>query len=230
MKDRKRILEKIKKLMALTKSSNANEAANALSKAQALMAKYQIDQDEVKLIDIEHAKSGLLDRQTPMNYDALLIKTIANAFTVKPLVDYAMDGRFNLKAQIVFIGTSPQPELAAYCFDVVYRQLKSARTAYTKSLNNNCKRSTKVKRADTFCMGWVISVHAAVRAFSMSDEQTQLVAMYIQSNFGKTTDEPGKERKVKHRSDDYHKGMQAAKGVQINTPMSGNATPQLSNF
>lgn len=42
-----KIVEKIKKLLALSKSPNENEAMAAALKAQALMAKYEIDLSQV---------------------------------------------------------------------------------------------------------------------------------------------------------------------------------------
>ena len=48
----KRILDKIKKLMALAGSNNPHEAANALRKAQLLMQQYQLSEADVELSDI----------------------------------------------------------------------------------------------------------------------------------------------------------------------------------
>lgn len=46
-----RILDKLKKLLALSKSDNPHEAALALQRAQKLMGAYGISQSELELAD-----------------------------------------------------------------------------------------------------------------------------------------------------------------------------------
>lgn len=47
--EREKILDKIRKLLALAKSDNPHEAANAAGRAQALIARYQLDPDECEV-------------------------------------------------------------------------------------------------------------------------------------------------------------------------------------
>lgn len=44
----------IRKLLALSNSSNENEAQSALTKAQELLAKYHLSMDEIKDADVDH--------------------------------------------------------------------------------------------------------------------------------------------------------------------------------
>ena len=48
MKDENKIIDKIEKLLALSSSSNENEARSAMLKAQELMAKYEIKREQLK--------------------------------------------------------------------------------------------------------------------------------------------------------------------------------------
>ena len=50
--DKNKALEKIKKCLALSRSANENEAAQALKHAQALMAQYGLNQADVDLSEI----------------------------------------------------------------------------------------------------------------------------------------------------------------------------------
>ena len=43
-----KIIDKIEKLLALSSSSNENEARDAMTKAQELMAKYEIKREQLK--------------------------------------------------------------------------------------------------------------------------------------------------------------------------------------
>jgi hypothetical protein len=62
MKELERVKEKIKKLFALTKSSNANEASVALEMAQKLMAAYGIERNAVGEIEGRETGAPLLER------------------------------------------------------------------------------------------------------------------------------------------------------------------------
>ena len=50
------IILKIKKLLALSKSSNQNEAQNAMLKAQKLLIKYKLSLQEIESYSIEKIK------------------------------------------------------------------------------------------------------------------------------------------------------------------------------
>ncbi len=57
--DKERILEKIKKCLALSKSANEHEAAQALKQAQALMREYGITDIEVELSAVTETGAAL---------------------------------------------------------------------------------------------------------------------------------------------------------------------------
>ena len=51
-----RILNKIKKLMAMVERGNPHESANAMKKVQALMAEHQLSSEDVALSGIDASK------------------------------------------------------------------------------------------------------------------------------------------------------------------------------
>lgn len=53
--DKDKIIKRLRKLMALTQSSNANEAAAALARAQKLTETHGITQDDIELSDIHES-------------------------------------------------------------------------------------------------------------------------------------------------------------------------------
>lgn len=56
--DKQAVLEKIKKCLALSKSANEHEAAQAMKQAQALMKKYEVDAVDVVLSEVSERGSG----------------------------------------------------------------------------------------------------------------------------------------------------------------------------
>jgi hypothetical protein len=80
-----RIIDKVKKCIALSKSDNPHEAAAALRQAQALMRKHGIDEagivaSEVSAADVEH-KSGNTAR--PPAWETMLMMLVGTAFGCK---------------------------------------------------------------------------------------------------------------------------------------------------
>lgn len=57
--DKAKVLEKIKKCLALSQSANENEAAQALKQAQALMRQYSIIDIEVELSAVTETGAAL---------------------------------------------------------------------------------------------------------------------------------------------------------------------------
>lgn len=162
-KDNQRIIDKIKKLMALAKSPNPHEAARALEMAQKLMERHALREEDVviseKDSEVEFAK------RTPI-YVHYLTAVISRAFGCEA---YFAAG---FKAKAVFFGQDERPEIAAYCFDVLFRKLSSARREYlTTRSNKRLKRSTLIARADAFCEGWVSGVRRNVKEFAMTPEE-----------------------------------------------------------
>ncbi|GEA12710.1 DUF2786 domain-containing protein [Alteromonas sp. KUL49] len=224
-----KILIRIKKLLAMAKSGNPHEAANALSRAQKLMQQHGIDETAIALSEVEKSESLLLGASKPQFYEAMLANLIKRAFAVEPVVNYALDKNFNLKSQFWFCGISPSNELAAYCFDVLYRQLKRARADFTKTLNNNCKRSTKTSRANAFCVGWINTVSKQVSELSLAEPQKQLVHSFISKSLGSTeTKSVEQNRSGKERYADYERGAIAADGVVLNPGVNGTSQPALN--
>jgi hypothetical protein len=136
-------------------------------------------------------------------------------------------GKYVARANLM--GIAPQPELAVYCLDVLYRQLLKARAEYVATLNNNCKRQTKITRGDDFCKGWVFEVQRKIVAFAMTEQQRALVDQYKSNKFNDTAKATGRDRSNgKERADDWVKGMSSAKNVRLDRPMHGKETPKLT--
>lgn len=190
-----KILDKIKKCLAMAQSSNGNEAATALRQAQILMEKHGINQSDVELSDVSSKFASAGRSQKPPRYHHGLVSTIANAFAVKPIYHTGFND-----TQIEFIGFDAQPEIASYCYEVLYRQLIRDRKAYMETLKRY-KRANKIRKADLFAESWVSAVYTKVMKFAMTEQQEELVDQYIKLQHGKT--ETLESRKHKVKREDY---------------------------
>lgn len=221
----KRILDKIKKLMALAGSNNPHEAANALRKAQLLMQQYQLSEADVELSDIaEHSAALVNTSKTQPQWSLNLLAMIQQAFGVTAYFSTYRERR------CFFVGYQDRAEIAAYCYAVLARQLKSARRDFLASLNKRLKATTKTARADLFCEGWVSGVYQQVRDLVPSEKEQALVAQYMSQKHSGMTSAKGREAKATKRDQDAgFLGFIAGKQVKLNAGVGGQEMAKLES-
>ena len=84
--NKKTVIEKIKKCLALSKSANQHEAAAALRQAMAFMDKYKIDADDPELLGIAEASILGSGSQKPTVFEAVLANAIAQMMGCKVIL------------------------------------------------------------------------------------------------------------------------------------------------
>ncbi|MDP8080213.1 DUF2786 domain-containing protein [Phocoenobacter skyensis] len=228
-----KLLNKIKKLLALSKSSNPYESAKALEMAQKLMAKYQVNQ-----IDIEVSESDSKQKfaQKPAKYINGLACIITKAFGVECYFSNAIknnDFYGDSKMHAVFFGQEERPMIASYCFDVLFRQLQKARKEFIATQSKRLTRSTLIARADSFCDGWVTGVYQEVNDFALTPKEKSIIEEY-QINLRKkmtlkkaTTREVGNTREKGYNTS-QNIGYQQGRKVKLNHGVNGKETPKLT--
>ncbi|MCW7552567.1 DUF2786 domain-containing protein [Endozoicomonas gorgoniicola] len=218
----KKVLAKIKKCLALAKSSNANEAATALRQAQALMEKHNVNDETIALSGIETAECSVGTVRNPPQYHQALVSLMKRAFGVEPL--YLVDWECT---KVKFIGMESQALVASYAYEVLYRQLKKDRSAYMKTLRRY-RKVNKTRKADLFALHWVIGVYEKVQEFVQSEENKALINRYMDAEHSKV--EPTKQRTHKAKAQDrdaIYSGYQAGKNADLHRGMSGDETKRL---
>lgn len=160
MTDKNKILQKIKKCMALSASSNPHEAAAAMRQAQKLMAKFGISDDEVRLADVAEAHCTTCMRSAT-GWMAFLANTVAKAYRCEVWFTNAYAWE---TVHAVFCGVQPAQELAVYSFTVLRRLLSAQRSTYYKKTRG--KRSNRIARADSYALGWITRVRIEVDRFA----------------------------------------------------------------
>lgn len=217
--DHKKALDKIKKCLSLANSSNPHEAAAAMRQARALMEKYQLEQSDVDMIDIEEHGTRSGSKMNPVQWEANLAGTVTKAYAC-PLVFMAGIGEWR------FIGE--MAELASYTMTVLLRQVRQARRDYISKALKRCKSTTKTKRADQFCEAWVWGVSSKVSEFAGAEPSAAadayMLKHYPDIRKGKTVDRNAKTKALSQRAmGDAAAGLCAASDVQLNHGVQGQA-------
>lgn len=208
MKDNRAIMEKIKKLLALGKSPNANEAAAAIKRARDLMEQHGITDEEISLSDIREEPIKRKGDSKPPRYEAALMSTIAQAFGLR--VIYA-------GSEWLLAGAGFRLEVGQYVTAILLRKLNAARAEYTKTLHR-CKRSTKTKRADAYCLGWVAIIVDKVRSFAgapIPQAEKDLLDRYMSRYEDMRKDSVIDRANYKGNLRDIGRGADAARDVDL---------------
>lgn len=167
-----RILDKIRKCLAMAQDSrgNAAECANAMRQAQALMAKHGLSE-----LDLEAAAVTTLTIRSrvsvrnPAQWEVNMCYKICAMYGLhRPLFTSGGPEPTN-KGWWHFIGSKAYIDVAEYTYSVLYRQILKARNDYVASLSPAYSRSEKSRLANDFCTGWVYQVGKQINAMHDPD-------------------------------------------------------------
>ncbi|MDR1418791.1 MAG: DUF2786 domain-containing protein [Treponema sp.] len=212
MENIEKIKNKIKKLFALSTSSNPNEAAAALEKAQSLMKEYSVYIDAAELENMQRVevKTGSRGDSAPL-HEVILMNAIAGAFGCRRAYGYTSgDGWYKVHD---FIGLEHRVQIASYIAEVLLRKLNRARTTFIKSLYRVRNRYTKTCRADEFCRGWVHAVSDKLVTTNQSPEEEKALDTYEQSLGWKSCAAPVK--RTGKKENDWGNGFESGRDVDI---------------
>lgn len=216
------VIDKIKKCLALSSSSNEHEAATALRQARLLMEKHGIGELEMLAAGASEAAIDSVAKKFPPHYESALSASIGAAFGCQVLFTHS---RYRDHGQWKFIGCGAAPEIASYAFHVLNRQVKQQRAAHIKSKLKRCKPATKVRRADLFCDGWVRSVISKISDFAGTPEQDRAIEAYLTQNYPETTDLKSRDRNsgreiCSRDLNDYAAGRKSGAEAELNRGVS----------
>lgn len=145
---RDQIVEKIKKLLRLSKSSNEHEAALAAAKAQELLSNYNLNEADFteKEIPKEAGTAHTDTVKKPAGWVFILAAAVAGAF----------DSQYfhSSSGHTVFVGVGLDHEVANYTFGYLYRSInKLAAKFMSKSQQRRLSCKGKKKARLSFCLG-----------------------------------------------------------------------------
>ncbi|SPT68080.1 Protein of uncharacterised function (DUF2786) [Anaerobiospirillum thomasii] len=132
----KDILDKIQKLLALSKSTNPSEASIALNRAQKLMAEHNISSQDISLNSIDSQKYELKSYFR----SKILIGTLASIICKAFGVDYFFNYVNSKPRGVTFVGNKDRMEIAIYTVTILQRQLEIERATYKKEHEPELKK------------------------------------------------------------------------------------------
>jgi len=226
MDSKEKYLNKIKKLLNLArKSTNASEAANAMRQAQNLMRAHKLTAQDIDLMEISEVSS----KGAPSNavkipgYMRMLIGIIRHAFGVQSYLSWKIG-----KRTVVFYGPDERPQIAAYAFDVLTRQMMAARKEFSAGQRKSIKRATKTGRADAFCEAWVHGAYQVIEAFAVTPEEKGLMEAYYRKISGDFVTVPYRPAK-KVRGDEGARGAGFIAGTSATLNHGVGGTSDVNN-
>ena len=170
--ERDRILARIRACLRLADSPEPHEAAAALRQAQKLMRRHGLTREEAEL---SHASTGAGSRAlTPRAWVATLITLVGRAFAVHPVYLPVHGGG----ARVEFIGRGVAAKVAVYAYEVLRRQLVRDRARTLRQMRR-LKRSTRIRRAEMYCEGWVSAVADRVRGMARGVPSPEEIDRYL---------------------------------------------------
>lgn len=161
-----RAIRKIKHCLALSQSSNENEAATAMRQAQALMREYQLTETDVKLSDVGEVESSMSRAERRPLWDQHLSAVVASVFNVKSLRYKHWCNIKNRRVErAIFVGVSLAQHIALYAYETLLARLTLARKEYVAGVRSGRYRSgySASTAGDHFAIAWVGQVHSKLQ-------------------------------------------------------------------
>lgn len=222
--DTKKILEKIKKCLALSKSANEHEAAQALKHAQKLMVLYGIDDVDLQLSRITSV--DIPCNKTFPKWQLNLLTLIDLVFGCKCYQKIDALGR----SEIHFYGFNGKAEIASYAYEVLLRQIKRDRLEFIRThLKRVRVAKNKTFRADKYCEGWIDGAYNSVKRMILSTEEEQMLDKYLNARIkNPQTIKPRNQSNSVTTSttyDDKYRGYNAGKQANIHNAVNSNQKP-----
>ncbi|MGQ6549754.1 DUF2786 domain-containing protein [Serratia sp. IR-2025] len=225
--NKERYLQKIKKLLNLgRRSTNPNEAGIAIQQAQKLMAAHNISAGDVDLLEISefNSKGAPSNAASVPTYMADLCLLISRAFGVRYFCTHTPAGYSSTAKNVVtFFGPAERPQIAAYAFDVLSRQMMNGRREYIGGMRSNTKPATKTARGDTFCEYWIIGAYQAITPLTVTEAEETLIAAYrhkLTESQGLTTKDTRPANKCRGADGAANAGYTAGKNAKLNQGVS----------
>lgn len=221
-----RILNKIKKCLALSQSSEPAEAAAAMRQAQKMMEMYGVSQVDLGRADLgEAVVKSKVSVSRIKDWELALLNLIAKSFGCKMLWTRSSSYSEDVFGHYLLIGIKAQVQLAQYTADVLQRKLIKARNEFVRQLPDGYNRQYKTKEADGFCHGWVRAIGKTVHEFALNDATRTLIEDEVKS---RSTGAAKVQRRDIGRAG-LNAGFEAGSSESINRPMGAQTFRKLAN-
>ncbi|MFZ5935051.1 DUF2786 domain-containing protein [Pseudomonas sp. HS6-2] len=175
-----RIIRKIKRCLALSKSSNETEAATAMRQAQALMREYRLTEIDVHLSDVGEVESESSRPKRRPTWDRQLGAIVGEAFSVRSFSQrqWCKSTRRVVEREL-YVGVNPAPQIAMYAYEALLTKLTIARREYVSRVRKGEQRShySPETAGDHFALAWVSAVYEKIHLLVPRGEEDPAIGM-----------------------------------------------------
>ncbi|WP_261641042.1 DUF2786 domain-containing protein [Erwinia mallotivora] len=217
-----RLLNLVRKLLALSRNNNnAHEAGLALQRAQQLMARYGISELDAGLANVKEMASSTApsDAKKVPEWMISLVRCVSHGFGCRAYYSWRLTSS-GYSRSVTFYGFSEKPEIAAYAFDVLTRQLKDATSSYLSRQSKKLKLATRRARAEQFRDGWVSGVRRVIHTHTVPAEEQHILDRWLESQEMKTV-ATRELKSCRGASLAREQGYQAGRNARLHQGVSG---------
>ena len=212
--DTARILKRIQKCLALSKSPNEHEAAAAFRQARKLMERHNLSEADIDAANIQERRVLARVASRPALWEAKLAFICAEAFRCQVLFL-----RDKPKGLWIFVGMMRDLQVCEYAFRTLLRQILQARSEYTKTVLTCSCRRTLVRRADMYCTGFVEALSKVVQEVAGDNLYKAAISTYLGSTYIKGKKCTPTNRLDRAHANDYFAGSKVGKDAHLFRPM-----------
>lgn len=211
---RKKLVGRLKKCLALSKSPEPHEAAAALRHAQALMTELGMTEDDLDGLEMADAVVKTREGFGRCRTMSSLATMMENAFGVKAVFE-ANPGSAN-RLNVRYIGPRARVMLAEYAHHVVWRAMQSA---WDELLVTRPWMKADGGKRQAFHLGWLRAVREKVEALAPTEAEERAIQRYCDRLYrgGLVTQEAHKGKRLD--SSAYMAGAAAASDFQLHRPV-----------
>jgi hypothetical protein len=211
---RAKLLDKIKKCLALSSSPEPHEAAVAMRQAQKLMAALGVTAEEVEAPSVVEAEVKTREGYGACRYMNHLVSLVEDAFGVE--VVYSRNPGTANRLNVRYFGTEQRVRLAEYTHRVLQRGLEES---WAKMLARRPWLKSVGGKRQAFYIGWLSVVHGQVSKLVPPEVETLAVKTYLNRKFGALEVIESKKRSDLDRAA-MLEGMAAAEEFSLNVPLT----------
>lgn len=191
-----------------------------MRQAQTLMRQHGLTADDAEAAEVLEADAKTRSRGGALPRSVLgLANLVAAWFRSRVLIVHGLAA-----TNVRFMGLGSDPEIAAYAFEVLRRQMEHDTRKHTSRIR---KRANKIARGEAFAIGWQFALSERMpREENPHSARIEAAIRSRHSGLGKATAKPI-PGKGKMAENDLHEGYRAGKRAQLHAGVGGTGGGQL---
>ncbi len=225
----KRIIEKIRKLLALAKSDNEHEAANAAAKAQELLSQYNLS-----MSDIPAGDDGKVHADTTRARTRQRLEKWARALAHHTAKNFDCAWYHQTDGHTCFVGVGADQEVCSWTYGYLYKTLLRMGSKYM--LTPKCRRlrssRSKTSARESYLLGVVciIAVRLETQRERTPVTQTALVPVKEDAIRAAMPDDLCFRKLIFKgtRDVDLEAGLNDGRNVPLSSPLNMDLRTELS--